>query len=196
MKSSELRTELMRKSFHMLSLCYLGVYKLIGYPEIMSWIVPWSIIVFVIETARLMMPKMNAALTGFFGGIARVEEYNKYSGIIHTTLGVLVVFWLFGPAPAMVSAAIWCVAAGDAAAALIGKSFGKTKILGSKKSLEGSFACFITCALICFAHGFDAKASLGAALVATGIELAPTTRWFNDNMWMPIAAAFALAFLS
>lgn len=196
MIKAELRTELMRKSFHMLSLCYLGVYKLIGYPEIMSWILPWSMIVFVIESARLMMPRMNAALTGFFGGIARVEEKSRFSGIIHTTFGALIVFWLFGPAPAIVSAALWCVAAGDAAAALLGKSLGKTKLFGSKKSVEGSLACFTTCAIICFVHGFGAKAALGAAFVATAVELAPTTRWFNDNLWMPVAAAFALALLS
>ena len=180
-----------RKAFHLLSLIYLAGYKLIGWPAVLRWMAAWAVIIFTVETARLALPKLNAALTAFFGGLAREDEHDKYSGIIHTTLGVLIVFVAFGAAPRIVAGAIYCVAFGDAAAALVGKAFGRT-VIRTGKSLEGSAACFSTCALSLWALGFSAVPVVVASLAATLVELCPTTRWFNDNLWMPVVAGAAL----
>lgn len=180
--------ELARKAFHLLSLTYLAVWKLFGIKPFLVW----TAFVVVVETWRLRSPGLNAWLTRTFGGLARDDEHDKYSGIIHTTFGALIVFVAFGDKhPHVIAAAIYCVAFGDAAAALIGRMWGRHK-LGTNKSLEGSAACLITCYAVCGLTGFSWYASAAAAASATAVEFLPTTRWFNDNLWMPVVTATVL----
>lgn len=184
--------ELARKSFHLLSLVYLGAYKLIGWPKVMPLMLGWVILVVTIETWRLKSPAVNRALTEFFGGLARDDEHDKYSGILHTTLGVWLLWLLFGGRDNLVSAGIYYVALGDAAAALVGKAVGKRRIGSSKKTVEGSAACFAVCLLIGVGHGFPLWHSLAAAVTATVVEFLPTGRWWNDNLWLPVVTATVL----
>lgn len=181
-----------RKAFHMLSLAYLAAYFVIGYPLVLRWMAGWTVVVVVVETARLYSRAFNDFLFALFKGLSRPEERGQYSGILHTTLGALSLMALFGAEGKLVAAGIWCVALGDAAAALIGKSFGRHKFPGSKKSLEGSLACLAVCAAACRALGFPAAACLAGAAGATFVEFLPTTTWFNDNLWMPLATAAAI----
>lgn len=188
----ELLREAGRKTFHMLSLAYLAAYFLIGYPRILAWLGVWTVVVVVVESGRLYWRGANDFLFGLFKGLSRPEERKRYSGIFHTTVGALIVIVLFGSQPRLVAAGIWCVALGDAAAALVGKAIGRIRLAGSKKSVEGSLACFLVCAAACRALGFGLPAAAAGALAATIVELLPTTWWFNDNLWMPVAAAAAV----
>ena len=187
-----MRHEFGRKAFHLLSLIYLAAYTLIGWPAVLPWMLAWTAVVAVLETWRLRSPRLNEALTGFFGGLARPEEKDKYSGVIHTTLGVLAVMALFGREPRLVAAGIYCAAFGDAAAALFGKAFGRHKIR-TGKSIEGSLACFVVCLLVGWSNGFSSYSTILAAAAASLVEILPTTRWLNDNLWMPIVMAGVLA---
>ncbi len=190
---SDLLRECGRKVFHMLSLVYLAAYFMIGYPAILAWLGAWSAVVVAVESSRLYLPGFNDFLFRLFRGLSRPEERGHYSGVFHTTIGALVLIVLFGARPSFVAAGIWCVSLGDAAAALVGKSIGRVRILGGKKSVEGSAACFLVCAGACSALGFRPAAAAAAALAATVVELLPTTWFFNDNLWMPLATAAALA---
>lgn len=184
--------ELARKSFHMLSLLYLAAYSLIGWPKVLPVMIVWTVIVLALESWRLRSPGANKALMDFFGGLARQDERDKYSGIAHTTVGVLILWLMFGGRDAVVSAGIYFVAFGDASAALVGTAVGRHKIGGGRKSVEGSGACFLVCFLIGVAMGLPPGASAFAAMAATIVELLPTTRWFNDNLWMPVVTAAVL----
>lgn len=188
---NELVKECARKAFHMLSLAYLAAYWFLGYPRVLSWMAVWAAIVVAAETARLRLPALNEALTALFSGIIRPEESRRYSGIFHTTVGALLLIAGFGRHPRIVAASLFYVSFGDSAAALVGKSLGRHRI-GSKKTLEGSLACFLACALIGRLMGLDAAAVLLGAVAATTIEMLPTTRFFNDNLWMPVATAAVL----
>lgn len=187
-----LSRELLRKSFHMLSLAYLAAYYILGYPRVLTWMIVWMVVVLVIETGRLYFDAFNRFLFSLLGALARDEERNRYSGIVHTTLGALVLFLAFGTRPALVSAGLLCVALGDAVAALVGKTLGRHRLFGSKKSIEGSAACFLTCAAVGICTGFPAGSAVAGATAATFIEALPTTAFFNDNMWMPIVVAGVL----
>lgn len=191
-RRSPLARELARKSFHMLSLVYLAAYKLLGWPRVLTPMLAWTALVVVVETWRLKSPAANRALTRFFGGLARDDEHDKYSGIVHTTLGVLCLWLLYGAKDSIVSAGIYYVAFGDASAALVGKWIGTHKIGKSKKSVEGSLACFVACVLVGFGTGFSAIPVFAAAVTATVVEFLPTTRWWNDNLWMPVITATVL----
>jgi dolichol kinase len=187
-----MRRELARKAFHLLSLVYLAAYKLLGWPAVMAPMHAWALLVVAVETWRLRSPALNRALTDFFGGLARDDEHDKFSGILHTTLGVWLLWLLFGGRDPIVSASIYFVALGDAAAALVGKAWGRHRIGSSRKSVEGSAACFATCVAVGLAHGFPPATSLVAAAAATVIEFLPTGRWWNDNLWMPVITAVVL----
>lgn len=192
MVSAELRREFARKAFHMLSLVYLAAFWAIGWPAIRTWMAVWLVVVFAIETARLRIPSIEKALVAFFDGLIRETERKHFSGIIHTTAGSLAAMLIARGDSAIVSAAILQLALGDAASALAGKAFGRTKILGGRKSLEGSLAGFAVGYASALACGVRPAAALAAALAGACAEALPTTPWFNDNMTIPIASALAL----
>jgi phytol kinase len=192
---SELRREFGRKAFHMLSLVYWAAFFFFGWPRIVPMMCVWLAIVLIVETARLRVPIVEKTLTGLFEGLIRETERKHYSGIVHTTAGSLIAMVVASGDPVIVGASIGSLAFGDSAAALVGKAFGRTKILGGHKSLEGSLACFSACFALSICVGVRPGAALAAALAATAVELLPTTGFFNDNLWMPVAAAVVLRVL-
>lgn len=192
---SELRRELGRKAFHMLALVYGAAFALLGWPRV-GWVMAaWLVVVVIIETVRLKVPGVERFLVGLFDGMMRETERRHYSGIVHTTAGSLAAMLIARGDAAIVGAAIGQLAFGDAAAALIGKAFGRTKLFGGKKSLEGTLAGFAAGYGAAIACGVRPGAALASALAASVVELLPTTEWFNDNLWMPVASAAVLAFL-
>jgi glycerol-3-phosphate acyltransferase PlsY len=76
---------------------------------------------------------------------------------------------------------------GDLFATVIGKSYGKIKIL-SGKTLEGSFSCFASMLLVAvWSHyilSLPMIAGLVGAIAGTIIELVPLK--LNDNLTIPI----------
>lgn len=195
MVSDDLRREIFRKAFHMLSLVYLGAFWLLGWPLIARAMAVWLAVVFVVETARLKVPAVERALVSFFEGMIRDTERRHFSGIIHTTAGSLAAMLIARGHPAIVSAAILQLALGDAASALAGKAFGRTKILGGRKSLEGSLAGLAVGYASALACGLRPSHAFAAALAGACAEALPTTPWFNDNLTIPAASATALVLL-
>jgi dolichol kinase len=193
---SDLKREFGRKMFHMLSLVYWAAFAWLGWPRILYWMCPWLIVVLAVETARLYVPVVERTLVGLFEGMIRDTERRHYSGIVHTTSGSLAAMVIAQGDPVIVGAAIGQLAFGDAAAALIGKAFGRVKIRGGKKSLEGSLACFSVCFAVAVGVGVGPGAALASAAAACAVELLPTTGFFNDNLWMPVASALVLRIFS
>jgi dolichol kinase len=184
--------ELLRKAFHMLSLAYLAAYWLLGYPLVVWWLAGWAVIVTAIETARLFMPSVRKVLEGALGMLMRESERGSFSGIFHTTVGSLGLVLLAGDKPRIFTAALLYLALGDAAAALVGRAWGRHKLMGGRKSVEGALANFF----VCLACGLAVKLPLGAALIgaaaASAVELIPNNRFWNDNLWLPVLSAGAL----
>lgn len=189
---SELRAEVRRKAFHMLSLVYLAAYWLLGYPRIVLWLTVWCVAATVVETARLGSSRVRAAIEAFFTGIMRESEKRSFSGIFHTSWGCLGAVLMAGDKPRLVSAALLYLALGDAAAALAGKRFGRTKVLGGPKSLEGTAANFAVCLACGLAVGLRPVPALGGAAAAAAVELIPNGPRWNDNLWLPIVSTGAL----
>lgn len=192
MVKNELLREFGRKSFHQLSLVYLVAFHYFGWPLIGRLMAVWLFIVFVIETARLKVPAVERFLLGLMGGLMRESERRHYSGIIFTTVGSLAAMVIGRGEPVIVGAAILQLALGDAASALVGKAFGRVKLFGGAKSLEGSLAGFAVGFAAALACGVRPSAAVAAALAGSLAELLPTTPWFNDNLWIPVASATVL----
>lgn len=192
---SDLRREFGRKAFHMLSLAYWAAFALLGWPRVLWAMSVWLAVVVTVETARLVVPAVDGALGRAFAGIIRDTERRHYSGITHTTAGCLLAMIIAHGDPRIVGTAISQLAFGDAAAALVGKAFGRTKVLGGSKSLEGCLACLSVCYASALLLGVGPGPALASALVASAVELLPTTGFFNDNLWMPAASALTLVLL-
>ncbi|MDR1417941.1 MAG: hypothetical protein LBI80_02105 [Endomicrobium sp.] len=185
------KDEIKRKFVHLMCLIYI-----LGY-----WYLPKSIvilglsvailIVICLEFLRFKIQKFNNFFKDNFKGFYRQQEADKMSGLVWTLLGGLLTILMFSNKYIVLTSFLYMVFA-DTAAALIGRAFGKHKILFGK-SLEGSTACFIVC-LIIGLFMFNFKFALLGAVVATFVEAVP---WkLNDNFWMQIINAGALTLLS
>jgi dolichol kinase len=183
--SPELRREILRKLFHFMSLAYLAAYVLLGRGRSLAALGVWIVIVAAVETLRLRRPALNDFLMRFFGGIHRESEAHKVSGVLWTAIGCWLSIAFFGGRPEVVTAALLCLAFGDTAAALVGRSLGRVQIgfFGRKKTLEGSMACLAACLLTGWACGFRGPALWLGALTATAVELLPVP--VDDNLWLP-----------
>lgn len=193
--TSDLRREIGRKTFHMLSLVYLAAFHVIGWPRVGWMMAVWLPVVFVIEVLRLKSPGVERFLFAIFDGMIRETERKHFSGIIHTTAGSLAAMLIARGEPMIVGAAILQLALGDAASALVGKAFGRTKMFGGRKSLEGTLAGFSAGFAAALAYGLPPSRAFAAALAGALTELLPTTPWFNDNLWVPVASATVLVLM-
>eukprot|EP00455_Lapot_gusevi_P002787 TRINITY_DN1114_c0_g1_i11.p1 TRINITY_DN1114_c0_g1~~TRINITY_DN1114_c0_g1_i11.p1 ORF type:complete len:124 (+),score=37.08 TRINITY_DN1114_c0_g1_i11:285-656(+) len=107
--------------------------------------------------------------------------------------GSFLVITLFHPLIAITS--ILYLIFGDLIAALVGISFGRVKIPGTKKSLEGSLAMLVICVLVglFMFHSVPLSEYLAfvGALVATLVELHPPFG-IDDNLSIPFLSGLAL----
>ena len=143
-----------------------------------------------VDVLRLGSPAVHRWFEVRIGAYLRPDEHR----------GLIRMHWLSGAAALLAMAAPPAVAAlamadlvfGDAAAALVGRRWGRRRRGG--KSLEGSAACFAVCvaAGLLILPGAWA-AVLVSALVATGIEAAPLP--VDDNLAVPLGAAAVLLWI-
>lgn len=179
--------ELQRKSFHLLTLIYIYAYWFLPKTPVLWCMGVIIFLVAVFEGVRLRFPAVNKKVMATIGSAYRENEKNTVSGLPWTLSGSFFTMLLF-PDKNIVVASLFYLAFGDAAAALVGKRFGKRKIFWDK-TLEGSLACFAVCFFIGIFF-FNWQLALAGALAAAVIELFPWA--LNDNFWMPVISAFAL----
>lgn len=184
------KDEIKRKLFHLLSLIYILVYWFLPRP-VMVWGMGLAILIVAGgELARAKSPAFDRWILRALGGVHRDHEEGSVSGLPWTLTGSYIAM-LFIPQKELVMAGLLYMALGDAAAALFGRAYGKTKLV-SGKSLEGSLACFVVCFFIGW-YFLSLPLALIGALIATVIELIP---WpLNDNFWMPFISAGLLGLL-
>jgi len=145
------------------------------------------------EYFRLSNPSFRRWIQVFIPVQIKDSEQNKLAGQGYMQIGYFVVALLF---PRRVAITAMCfLALGDPLAAIVGMSVGRHKIPGTKKSVEGSLACFIACLAAGLLIGYAVLALpvwlavFGAAL-ATGLELA---NWrIDDNFLIPVASAVGM----
>jgi dolichol kinase len=186
------KDELKRKGIHLAILIYVIGYWYLPKIVIVSSLTSVIFIVTLCEWLRFKSRKINIFFKNNFRGFYRPGEVYKVSGLIGTLSGSLITILLFTNKSAVFTSFLYLIF-GDSAAALVGKSIGKHKIMLSEKSLEGSLACFITCFIVGL-FNFNWGFALMGAIVATIVEAIP---WkINDNFWIPIINTGFLTTLS
>ncbi len=174
-----MKREIKRKLFHALSLVYAAGYYYLGKESVLKILVPAIVIVGIVESSRLLFPKLNQAIMPLFGGIQRESEMTRFSGIFWTLLGCILTIWIFKD-PRIILCSLGYLVFADAAAALVGVPLGRHKFFG--KSMEGSLACF-TASLLVGLVFLNPLWAVSAAFFVTAVELAPLP--WNDNLWIP-----------
>jgi dolichol kinase len=169
------------------------------YPPVLAAV--FTFIFLSIELLRFRVPFVQRLFYGISGATLRPEEDKKMTGATYIVAAAFICSVVFVKQPyisfMVLCAFIW----GDAVAALVGQSFGRTKI--GKKSLEGSTGCFVLC-MILFLGAFplvphlldswNGKMSILMAVLAslciTVMELFPITfakkYVVNDNLTVPV----------
>ncbi|HYQ96279.1 MAG TPA: SEC59/DGK1/VTE5 family protein [Candidatus Eisenbacteria bacterium] len=189
-----LKSELKRKAIHLASLSIPIAY----YLSPPSWSRIWEkvllasvILSLAVEVFRFNSPRIRSVFRHFFGELLRNHEEASLLGSTYLLIAVLLTIHLFDKPVAAL--ALGFLILGDTVAAIVGKSIGKTRLLGGK-TLEGSLACLAVCyGLTLLMPGIPFYVGLVGALTATLFELLPIP--LDDNFRIPLSAGFAMELL-
>lgn len=137
-----------------------------------------------------LLHRMEKQFRELATGLERKEVIRPFTGAIWLFFSAGLAFLLF-PLP-VASAAVIIVTVGDGFSTLIGRKFGRHRILG-RKTLEGSIAMFIfSLSAVLFVSLVPV---LAGSLTATLGELVPHHKklrqwekrgWLNDNFLVPV----------
>ena len=189
----DLGSEVARKGIHVSSIALPLAYYY-GLPKhvVRDLLLAATVIAIGVELLRLHEPRVKAYFKQFFGSLIRRHEKRALLGSTYLLIAALISVEIFPKAVCV--AALGALILGDTAAALVGKAWGRMHVLGSKKTLEGSFACLVVS--FGFAWGVTHMpwpVALAGAFAGTLFEFLPLP--LDDNFAVPLSAGFVMKFL-
>ncbi|UCF30756.1 MAG: hypothetical protein JSV26_12045 [bacterium] len=190
MALAQVRKEVPRTIFHVLGGVFLAC---LGYflPSPLNRALLGGIFLttLIVEGGRRYVPFIKDLTNRLLGVLMRPSEFDGVTGTPAFTCGVFLAFLLFSKEIALAS--LIPLLAGDRAAVLAGKGFGRVKM--GDRTLEGSLA-FIAASFITYlvvssivphAFPFPWTILLAASVVGALAELLP--RPMDDNLTIPLA---------
>ena len=192
-------TELIRKGIHMCSLAIPVVYYFITRETALSILIPLLLLFGISDLARIFIPSFGSFYERWFGFLLRRHEraeqgHRRLNGATYVLLSATLCVWLFPKMIVLTAFAILIVS--DTAAALVGRKFGKHRLM-QHKSIEGSTAFFIS-ALIVVAIApkvqylpLEYVIGTVAALVGAVVE-AVSGEMIDDNLSIPLSIALVM----
>lgn len=174
--------ELMRKGIHLTSILIVLVYAFYGKQAVLTLLITYLVIILIIEHLRLD----RGMELPFVRSLFRQKELSSTGSHVFFTLGALTAVAVFSKDVAY--AAILMTTFGDMSAALVGRKLGKTKLLGTGKSLEGCIAEFTVDLLI----GYILLSSLPLAILMAFTATLVETLFvhIDDNLAIPVFSGF------
>lgn len=196
--------ELYRKALHLLALVLPAAVYLIGKPDVLWGLIPLALLALSLDLLRVRVAWLNTFIDRGFGWMMRRSERPapgaepSVNGASWVLLSMALLTLLFPVDVAIVAFVVFML--GDAAAALIGRRFGRTHWGRLGCTLEGT-AGFLVVGLIAAALLAAPTLSiapfafpiwiLGATvLTAALLEMLPLP--LNDNLSAPLGAAAVL----
>jgi len=187
--------EIWRKALHLVSLIIPIGLLLWGKSTALLILVPIASLFVLSEIARSRSNAVRSLIYRLFGFMMRPEEIPegpaplRFNGATWVLISACVVIAVFEPGPAAAGFIIGLI--GDAAAALVGRKFGRRKYGHKGKTTEGTVA-FIVAAwgAVQFVPGIAPLSSFAAVVLAGLVEGIGLP--INDNLSVPFAAALVL----
>ncbi len=183
------REEAIRKSIHIgASLAAAAAVAWLPHLHAAALLASGGLVALGVEVARLTWSPFARYFQRGLGPLLRDGEATRLTGATTLVLGYTLAAVLFPGTPALIGILVAGVA--DAAAAVVGKRYGRTRYRGGK-SLEGSAAFLaVVLPILLLVPVLSLPAALILALVLTALE-APTLP-LADNLYLPVAAAAAV----
>lgn len=187
--------ELGRKALHLLALSIpLGIWW-VGMPLALSLLAPATLLAVGADLLRSYSRTFNHWIRWGFGALMRPEELPgvgaqmQLNGATCVLIGALLMVLVF-PLRVVVPVLAMAMLA-DAAAALVGRRIGRHSWGSLSATVEGTAAFIVTglAIMACFPSVAFGPAAAGV-LVGAAVEVVPLP--VNDNIRVPLAAAFAV----
>lgn len=189
---------LLRKAWHMgTGLTGLAFYLALSIEQkaMALSLISFAIVAFVFELLRISNEKINSFVLKIMGPFMRESERNGFSGFPFYALGTGISLFLFEEKIAILS--ILFLVFADPISSFFGVTYGREKILPNK-SIQGSFAGFVTCYFVAvgygFLHGLSSVSliwfSIVAGVVGSFSEL--LSIFVDDNLTIPIVSGAGL----
>lgn len=194
------RVELQRKAIHLGALVLPLAILALPTPTVRLALTALALLAIALDVARQRVPAVRDAIVRVFGWMMRPEELPPpgaplvFNGAVWMCLSAAACAWVFPPDVG--AAALAMLMIGDAAAALVGRRFGRTRWPRSPKSVEGSAAYVVAAFATGLAVNLWPSADLGialplvGALVGAALEALPIP--IDDNMRVPLLSGLAM----
>lgn len=194
---------LLRKVWHITTgLVALSLYYVFELPvKDLRWLaLVVALIAFAIDFIRIKMPDFNKSVLKVLAPVMRESEENSFSGFPFYALGIAASLFFYREDIAVLS--VIFLVFSDPIASIVGISYGKDKILPNK-SLQGTMAAFVTCAVVTFLFvynlnldGFNIIAfTICAAIIGSISELFSAFN-IDDNLTIPIISGGGISLLN
>ncbi len=187
-------SEKRRKAFHLFGLIIpLGYLFFPSEPQAKAMLVAGMIVAIFVDIFRLAEPRLRGFAHSLIGAIMRPHEKTNLLGSTSLLIASVMTVFIF-PKPIAV-AALSLLVAGDTAAALVGKRFGRVKMFG-RKTLEGTLG-FVAAGIVLNEAVSLAASDLSLATVVVGalvgalVEAVPFP--IDDNFAIPIISGVAMS---
>ncbi len=185
--------EVRRKAIHAATGLAAFWVLLLPEPAATGGLVVAVLAVLALEQVRLRSPAFAAALARAMPGVYRPSEARRLSGAFLLVAGYAAASAFFGARAA--AAGILALAAGDAAAALVGRAWSRRRgAEGRGRTLAGSLACFVaTAGVVALMVPVSGTVVLAAAVTAAALER--WDPWGADNVLIPVGVALVVELL-
>lgn len=193
-----LRAEIGRKLIHLVALVIPFGMWLLGRDVALAVLIPLSVVALAADILRTRSVAVNRFIHTVFGFLMRREELPPVGGPVvingatWVLLSALLVTVLFPLNVAVLAITTFMIA--DAAAAIVGRMWGRLNWPRSKRTLEGSAAFFVV-ALVILASFTELPLHLLMLVAVVGTIVEVTPRILNDNVRVPLALAAVLHLL-
>jgi len=191
------KSEVLRKTFHLVSLSIPTIYYFITKELALSILIPLTIFSLLLDYGRYYNKPLADLIYKIFGFMMRKHEVDSkkknLNGATYVLISAVIVVLIFPKIFVVTAFAVLII--GDMSAALIGRKYGKTKFL--LKSLEGTLAFFFfSCLVVLLSPKIEGNLSeylIGFAAVAVGaIAENISSEWTDDNLTIPITICITM----
>lgn len=185
-----MRHELQRKSFHLAMIVVPVWVWLVPHNQAVLGLILATFATVAVDLLRLTDHRLRRFFLRLFRSLIRPHEEEHLLGSTHYMIAALLSVVVFDRPIAI--AALAFLVLGDAAAAIIGKRFGRPRYWG--KSPHGSLACLGVCLALGMWLVADPRIALAGAVAATVAEAMPSP--LDDNMRVPIFSGMVMQLMT